>query len=109
METGEQTTIQREAPLIEAYKTGLLESAKSQVDATNRNALEGKYLSPDYQIAGMSQNQMNALNAGAAGIGYGMYNLSRKCGARSSDLFGVLSQILPPSATSPHPVVCTAN
>jgi len=47
--------------------------------------------------------------AGAAGIGYGMYNLSRKCGARSSDLFGVLSQILPPSATSPHPVVCSAS
>ena len=67
--TGEQTTIQREAPLIEAYKTGLLESAKSQVDATNRAATEGRYLTPDYQIAGMSQNQMNALNAGAAGIG----------------------------------------
>jgi hypothetical protein len=47
--------------------------------------------------------------AGAAGIGYGMYDLSRKCGARSSDLFGVLSQILPPSATSPHPVVCSAS
>lgn len=48
-------------------------------------------------------------SAGAAGIGYGMYNFSRKCGARSSDLFGVLSQILPPSATSPHPVVCSAS
>lgn len=47
--------------------------------------------------------------AAAGGTGYGMYNLSRKCGARSSDLFGVLSQILPPSATSPHPVVCSAN
>jgi hypothetical protein len=46
---------------------------------------------------------------GAAGIGYGMYDLSRKCGARSSDLFGVLSQILPQSATSPHPIVCAAN
>ena len=69
IETGEQTSIQREAPLIEAYKTGLLESAKSQVDETNRRATEGRYLSPDYQIAGMSQNQMNALNAGAAGIG----------------------------------------
>jgi len=67
--TGESTSIVREAPLIEAYKTGLLESAKGQVDATNRAALEGKYLAPDYQIAGMSQNQMNALNAGAAGIG----------------------------------------
>ena len=49
------------------------------------------------------------VTAGAAGIGYGMYNFSRKCGARSSDLFGVLSQILPPSATSPHPVVCSAS
>jgi hypothetical protein len=48
-------------------------------------------------------------SAGAAGIGYGMYDLSRKCGARSSDLFGVLSQILPASATSPHPIVCAAN
>jgi hypothetical protein len=47
--------------------------------------------------------------AGGAGIGYGMYDLSRKCGARSSDLFGVLSQILPPSSTSPHPIVCSAN
>ena len=67
--TGEQTTIQREAPLIEAYKTGLLESAKGQVDATMRAAAEGRYLAPDYQIAGMSQNQRNAINAGAAGIG----------------------------------------
>ena len=48
-------------------------------------------------------------SVGAAGIGYGMYDLSRKCGARSSDLFGVLSQILPPSSTSPHPIVCSAN
>jgi hypothetical protein len=46
---------------------------------------------------------------GAASIGYGMYRLSRACGARSSDLFGVLSQILPVSSTSPHPVVCTAD
>jgi hypothetical protein len=40
-------------------------------------------------------------------IGVGFYNLSRVCGARSSDLFGVLSQMLPPSAMSPSPVVCT--
>lgn len=46
---------------------------------------------------------------GAAAIGQGMYKFSRTCGARSSDLFGVLSQILPASASSPHPVVCTAN
>jgi len=44
--------------------------------------------------------------AGAAAIGYGMYSMSRACGARSSDLFGVLSQILPNSATSQDPIVC---
>ena len=42
-------------------------------------------------------------------IGYGMYEISKRCGARSSDLFGILSQILPPSATSPKPIVCTAS
>lgn len=46
---------------------------------------------------------------GAASIGYGMYDFSRKCGARTSDLFGVLSQILPNSATASNPVVCTAD
>ena len=47
--------------------------------------------------------------AGAAGIGHGMYTISKVCGARSSDLFGILSQILPASATSPKPVVCMAS
>ena len=46
---------------------------------------------------------------GASLIGYTMYFVSKRCGARSSDLFGILSQILPPSATSPKPVVCTAE
>jgi TRAP-type mannitol/chloroaromatic compound transport system permease large subunit len=46
---------------------------------------------------------------GAASIGYGMYDFSRKCGARTSDLFGVLSQILPNSATASNPVVCTSD
>ena len=45
----------------------------------------------------------------AMGIGWGFYVLSKVCGARSSDLFGVLSQILPPSATAVSPVVCTAE
>ena len=40
-------------------------------------------------------------------VGIGAYQLSRICGARSSDLFGVLSQMLPASAMSPTPVVCT--
>jgi len=42
----------------------------------------------------------------AIGIGVGLYQFSRVCGARSSDLFGVLSQILPASATADNPVVC---
>jgi hypothetical protein len=42
----------------------------------------------------------------AIGIGVGLYQFSRVCGARSSDLFGVLSQILPLSATADNPVVC---
>ena len=46
---------------------------------------------------------------GAAGIGYWMYQFSRRCGSRASDLFGILSQILPVSSTSPHPIVCTAD
>ena len=44
--------------------------------------------------------------AGAAVIGYGVYGISRNCGSRASDLFGILSQILPASASSPHPIVC---
>ena len=48
---------------------------------------------------------------GASGIGYSMYRFSRQCGSRSSDLFGILSQILPASSTSqnPAPVVCSAD
>jgi|AACY02.14.fsa_nt_gi hypothetical protein len=46
------------------------------------------------------------LAIGSSGIGYGMYKFSRSCGARSSDLLGVLSQILPVSSTTPHPIVC---
>ena len=43
---------------------------------------------------------------GAGGIGYGMYTFSKYCGARCSDLFGILSQILPQSSMTPHPIVC---
>ena len=42
-------------------------------------------------------------------LGYSMYKFSRACGARSSDLFGILSQILPTSSTTPNPIVCSAN
>ena len=44
---------------------------------------------------------------GAACIGKGIYDVSRKCGSRASDLFGILSQILPPSSMTSHPIVCT--
>jgi hypothetical protein len=46
---------------------------------------------------------------GAGLIGYGMYSWSRTCGARSSDLFGVLSQMLPATANTVNPIVCSAN
>jgi hypothetical protein len=45
----------------------------------------------------------------SVGIGVGFYYLSKSCGARSSDLFGVLSQMLPASAMSPTPVVCAQD
>lgn len=46
---------------------------------------------------------------GAAYIGNGIYNISKVCGAKTSDLFGILSQILPPSSRSGNPVVCTTR
>jgi hypothetical protein len=64
-----QTQVVREAPEIEAFKRGLLESSLAQVNAINQAASEGRYLTPGYQIAGMSQNQLDAIAAGQAGIG----------------------------------------
>jgi hypothetical protein len=50
------------------------------------------------------------LFAAVAGwLGYGVYNMSKACGARSTDLFGILSQLLPESATASNPIVCTSN
>lgn len=43
------------------------------------------------------------------GIGWGFYELSIKCGARTSDMLGILSQILPASATTVKSVVCMAS
>jgi hypothetical protein len=64
-----QEQIVREAPEIEAQKLALLQSAKAQVDATNTAAQQGKFLTPNYQIAGMTQNQMDAIRGGESGIG----------------------------------------
>lgn len=64
-----QSQFIREAPEIEAQKLALLQSAKAQTDATNLAAQSGRYLTPDYRIAGMSQNQTDAIAAGQEGIG----------------------------------------
>ena len=62
-------SVMREAPEIEARKLALMDAAKAQADATNKAALEGRYLTPDYQVAGLNQDQTNAIQAGREGIG----------------------------------------
>lgn len=57
----EETQIVREAPEIEAYKLGLLKSAKALAETTPTL--------PTYQVAGMSPEQQQAISAGTAGIG----------------------------------------
>ena len=69
VDTTRQESILRELPEIEDYKTGLLSSGKSLVDTANINALSGQYLTPDYEVAGMSPDQLAALQMGRQGIG----------------------------------------
>ena len=64
-----QETVSREASDIEQRKVAMMDSAKVLADAANVNALSGKYLTPDYQVAGMSPDQLNALDLGRQGIG----------------------------------------
>lgn len=64
-----QEQIVREADDIEQRKVGLMDSAKAQVDAANLSALQGEYLTPDYEIAGMSPDQLAAMQMGRQGIG----------------------------------------
>lgn len=64
-----QEQIVREASDIEQRKVALMDSAKAQIDAANAAALNGQYLTPDYQVAGMSPDQLNALDLGRQGIG----------------------------------------
>lgn len=59
MATDTTEQIVREAPEIEAYKLGLLKSAQSLTAPTL----------PAYQVAGLSEPQLQALQAGQAGIG----------------------------------------
>ena len=67
--TNVQETVSREASDIEQRKVAMMDSAKALADTTNVNALNGKYLTPDYQVAGMSPDQLNALDLGRQGIG----------------------------------------
>jgi len=62
-------SVTREAEDIEKRKVGLMDSAKAQVDATNYAALEGQFLNPDFQVASLSPDQLNALDLGRQGIG----------------------------------------
>lgn len=64
-----QSQFVREAPDIEEQKVALMKTAKAQVDATNAAALRGQYLNPDYNIASMSPDQLNAMDLGRQGIG----------------------------------------
>jgi hypothetical protein len=64
-----QESISREASDIEERKVGLMDSAKAQIDAANLAALEGQFLNPDFQVASMSPDQLNALDLGRQGIG----------------------------------------
>lgn len=53
---------------------------------------------------------LSLLSAAVAGyIGVQVYILSKKCGARSSDLFGILSQIIPAGSSTPNPIVCSSD
>lgn len=69
MATDVTTQFVREAPEIEAQKLGLIQSSKSLVDAANQAALQGRYLTPSYQIAGFSPDQVKAMEAARTGIG----------------------------------------
>ena len=64
-----QEQIMREADDIEQRKVGLMDSAKAMADASNLRALNGEYLTPDYEVAGMSPDQLAALQMGRQGIG----------------------------------------
>ena len=69
MSTSEVTQISREFKDIEDQKIALMRSAKAQADAAAANAAQGRYLNPDYRIAGFEQDQTNAFNLGRQGIG----------------------------------------
>lgn len=64
-----QEQIVREAEDIEERKIGLLDSSKALSDAAQQRALYGEYLTPDYDVAGLSGDQRAAIGMGREGIG----------------------------------------
>ena len=69
MATTIEEQVVREAQDIEERKVGLMDSAKALADAANQRALYGEYLTPDYEVAGMSPDQLASLQMGRQGIG----------------------------------------
>lgn len=60
-------------------------------------------------MSGIAKSISFAFGATIFGIGIGTFYLSNNCGVRSSDLLGVLSQILPEKPKDIRPVVCKAT
>jgi hypothetical protein len=78
-----ETQVVREAPEIESYKLGLLQSAKALVDTSGQiDPSTGRpFLSPPiYQVAGLTDEQTDAINAGKTGIGAYMPYLTGAAG-----------------------------
>lgn len=71
------TQIVAESPLIEQQKLKLLEDARKQVEQAGLAAQQGIFLTPDYRVAGMSPDQVAAIEAGRVGIGAYQPYLSR--------------------------------
>lgn len=67
--TNVSESVSREAFDIEERKVALMDSAKARIDAANNAALEGQFLNPDFEVASLSPDQLNALDLGRQGIG----------------------------------------
>jgi len=64
--------VSREAPYIEAAKAAQMTNAKSLVDSASARAagyVPGQFLNPDYEVAGITQDQTDAIARGRLGIG----------------------------------------
>lgn len=60
-------------------------------------------------IGGFAKVMSSIVGLMMCGVGYAIFQLSNNCGVRSSDLLGVLSQMLPEKPKDIRPVVCKAS